>query len=112
MLQVVESAAIGDRGNHGTQLQRRHGNTFSERAHLAYAAKLRRNFVLRISSEVLAFNVVSGQFAQAELVGVEADFFESELASQSFKVGVVGMGQSGRQVHPAAARPGRSACLL
>ena len=54
MLQVVKRAAVGDGGNHGAQLQRRHGNAFSEGAHLADAAELGRNLLLRVGAEVFA----------------------------------------------------------
>src|SRR6185437_16850759 len=106
MLQIVKRAAVGDRGYHGAQLQRRHGNAFSEGAHFAYATQPGRNLVLRISAEVFALNVVSGQFTQSELVGVKADFFKSQFASQGLKVGVIGVGQGRGEVHAAAAAQG------
>ena len=56
--------------------------------------------------QLFAFDVVSGQFTQSELVGVEADFFKSQLASQGFEVGVVGVRQCGGQIHAAAAAQG------
>src|SRR5581483_11981737 len=42
MLQVIESSAVGDRRNHRTELQRGHGDAFTERAHLANAAQALR----------------------------------------------------------------------
>src|SRR6266851_1236215 len=50
MLQVVERATVSDGGNHGAQLERRHGNALSEGAHLAYTAELGRNLLLRIGA--------------------------------------------------------------
>ena len=62
MLHVIERSAVGDGGNHGSQLQRGHGNAFAERAHFANAAQLRGNYFIRIGSGVLAGNVVAGEF--------------------------------------------------
>ena len=64
-----------------------------------------------IGAQLLARNVVAGQFAQSELVGVEADFFKSQLASQGLEIGVVGVRQRGGQVHAAAAAQGDLRCL-
>ena len=106
VLQVVKRAAVGDGGNHGSQLQRRHGDAFSEGAHFPYATELGRNLFLRVGAHLLARDFVSREFAQSVLVGVEADFLKSQAASQSLEVGVVGMSQGSSKIHAAAAAQG------
>src|SRR3954468_24531411 len=99
MLQVVESAAICDRRDHGAELQGRHGYTLAEGAHLAYTTQFSRNFRIRIRPEMLAPQVVAGEFSQPELVRVVADFFKSKLPAKRLKICVVRVRQGIGQVH-------------
>ena len=70
MLEVIERAAVGHGGDQGAELQRRHGDAFTEGAHLAHAAEFGRKFLIGEDAEVLALNVVASELAQSELVGV------------------------------------------
>src|SRR6266404_5852193 len=99
MLQVVKRAAIGDGRYQRAQLQRRHGDAFTKRAHLAHAAQAGWQLARGKYSKVLAFNVVTGQFAQAELVGVRADFGKAQAASHGLKISIVGVRQRLGQGH-------------
>src|SRR5215472_7178367 len=54
-------------------------------------------------AEVFTLNVVSGELTQAELVGVFADLFKTQAASDSLKVSVVGVGEGFSEVHLRAA---------
>ena len=85
------------------ELQRRHGNAFTERAHLAYPAQLGRNLLFRIGAQLFVRDVVTRHFAQSILVGVVADLLKSQLAAQGFEICIVGMGQRSRQIHAGAA---------
>jgi hypothetical protein len=51
---------------------------------------------------LLAFDVVAGQLAQAELVGVVAHALEAQFAAQLLKVEVVALGQRLGHVHAEA----------
>ncbi len=103
MLQVVERATIGNRRNHGAQLQRGHGDAFAEGAHLADAAEFLRNHFVGITAQLLARDVVPGEFAEPVFVSVVGDLLKTELASERFEVSVVGVRQRGGQIHAAAA---------
>src|ERR1700704_1210060 len=93
MLEVIERASVGDGGNQGAELQRRHGNAFTKRAHLAYAAESGVKLMRGEGAKVLAIDTVTGKLAQAKLMGVIADLGKAETASNGFKVSVVGVGK-------------------
>ena len=102
MLHVVKRPAVGDRRNHRSQLQRRHGYALSKRAHLPHAAQFRRDFLLGINAEVLAVDVVTRQLAQSKLVRVIADLVKPEFASQRLEIRIVRARQSVGEIHAAA----------
>src|ERR1051325_2737496 len=99
MLEVVKRSSVGDGGNQRAELQRRHGNAFTKRAHLAYAAKVGREFMIGEGAEMLAFNPVAGKLTESKLVRVIADLLETETTSNGFKISVVGMRESLRKTH-------------
>src|SRR5690349_19354897 len=106
MLQVIKRASVGDGRDERAELQGRHGNAFTKRAHLAHAAETGVEFMIGEGAKVLAFNAVTGKLAQTELVGVIADLGEAETAADSLKVSVVGVRErfSERHVRAAAER--------
>ena len=106
VLQVVERAAVGDGRDQRAELQRRHGDALAEGAHAAHAALLRRQFLVRIDTKLLAGDVVAGQLAQPKLVGIVADALKAERAAQRFKVEIVGVSQRLGQVQMIGRRPG------
>src|SRR4051794_26510176 len=99
MLQVIERASVGDSRNQRAELQRRHGNAFTKRTHLADAAQTGVKLMRGKNSSVLAFNAVTGKLAQSKPVRVIADFLETEPASNGLKISVVGMRQRLRKAH-------------
>src|ERR1700691_1116800 len=102
MLQVVKRATIGDGGNHGAQLERGHGHSLPEGTHLANSAQFFGNYFVRVGSQLLARNVITGKLAQAILMGIEGYFLKTELTSQGFEISIIRMRQRLSQVHPAA----------
>ena len=102
MLQIVEGSAIGDGGNEGAELQRGERDALAEAAHAADAALRVGNCLVGILAQLLALDVVAGQLAEAELVGVVADALKAEFAAQLFKVEVVALGQRLGHVHAEA----------
>ena len=63
--------------------------------------------LIRISAELLPFNVVSGQFAEAKLRGVVANALETQLAPQFLKVKIVAVRDRFRHVHAETGQPHR-----
>ena len=106
VLQVVEGSAVGESSHVGAQLQRGHGDALAEAAHAAYAAFRCGKRLVGIDAQLLALNVVAGQFAEAELVGVVANALKAELAAQFFKVEIVALGQRLGHVHAEARQAG------
>ena len=102
MLQVVERSAVGECGHIGTELQRGQRDALAEAAHAAHAALGGGQFLVGIDAELLAGDVVAGQLAQAELVGVVAHALKAQFAAQFFKVKVVALGQRLGHVHAEA----------
>ena len=58
--------------------------------------------LVRIDAQLFAFDVVAGQLAQAELVGVVADALKAQFAAQLLEVEVVALGQRLGHVHAEA----------
>ena len=111
MLQVIERSPICNRRNHCAQLQRRHGDAFAVRTHLADAAHSRGNHGIRVIASLFASDAVTCQFAEAILVRVIGNFFKAQLASQSLEIHVIGVCQSRSQVHAAATPQGDRSIL-
>ena len=103
MLQVVQCAAIGHGNHHGPKLQRGHRDALAIGAQLSYAAISHSRGNCRKLSQVLAFDVIAGQFAHAKHVSVAADADEAKFASQGLKISVIRVRQSIGQVHVRAA---------
>ena len=93
VLEVIKRASVGDGGNQRAELQRRHGNAFTKRAHLAYAAETGVELMIGEGAEMLAFNAVTGKLTESKLVRVIADLGKAEAASDGLKISVVGMRQ-------------------
>ena len=89
-------------GDIGAQLQRSERDALAEAAHAAHAALGGGERLIGIDAQLLAGNVVAGQLAEAELVGVVADALEAEFPAQLFKVEVVALGQRLGHVHAEA----------
>ncbi len=58
--------------------------------------------VFRIRAQLLARNVIAGEFAEPELVRIVLHLLEPELAPDRFEVGVVGVRQGLREIHAVA----------
>ena len=58
--------------------------------------------MVRIGAQLLAFNVVAGQLAQAKLVGIVAYALKAQFAAEFLKVEVVAVGQRFGHVHAEA----------
>src|SRR5947209_13808413 len=101
MLQVIEGSAVGDRRNHGSQLQGRHGDAFAEGAHLANTAEFGGNFGIRIGTKMFARKSITREFSQSELMRVVAHLFKTKLASKSLEICVVRVRQGIGQIHAA-----------
>ena len=93
MLQVVERTAVGNGRDQRAKLQRGHGDALAEGAHAAHTALRGGQFGVGIDSKLFAGDVVAGQLAQAELVGVVLHALEAHLAAQRLKVGIDGVRQ-------------------
>src|SRR5215472_9684208 len=93
MLQIIEGAAVCNSRDQGTKLQRSQGDTLAVRAHLAHAAEPGINFPVRKDAQMLAFDIVTSELAQSELVSVQADFGKAQPPSDCLKICVVGLGQ-------------------
>ena len=104
MLQVVEGSAVGDGSHEGAKLQRSHRNALAEAAHAAHSAFRLRNRLVGIGAELLAFDVVAGQFAEAELSGIMANALETKFAAEFFKIKIVALGDCVRHVHAEACK--------
>src|SRR5262249_22066422 len=73
VLKKKELTAVSNGGDQRAELQRRHGDAFTEAAHLTYAAELGCEFLIRKGAKLLALNVVSGKLTETELVRVFTD---------------------------------------
>src|SRR3974377_1698655 len=102
MLQIVERSAVRDRSNNRAELQRRHGNSLPEAAHAPHATFGLRNRLARVNAQLFAFDVVTCQFTQAELVGIVANALKTKLPAEFLKVEVVALGQRIGHVHSEA----------
>src|SRR5262249_13881758 len=91
MLEVIQSPAISNGRNQCPKLQWGHGDAFAKGAHFANATEFGRNLGVRIRAQLLAGDVISGKFPESELMGVIADFFETELAAKRLEVGIIRM---------------------
>ncbi len=100
ILEVIEGAAVRQRGHQCGQLQRRLGDLFAKAGEHAHAAVSRR----RGGKPPWAFagDVQAGLFAIAEQVRVIADFVETQFGAQSGEIEVVRVRQRLRQVIAAA----------
>ena len=99
MLQIIQRASIGDGGNQRSQLQRSHRNTLAEGTHASDSTLGLRQNMRGIDAELLARNVIAGQFSQAKHVGVVLDARKSEPATDSLKIKIVRVRQRIRQCH-------------
>src|SRR5579872_2379891 len=63
VLQIIECSTVGNGGDHRAELQRGHGDAFTEGAHLSHSAFARGNYLIGILTELLAGNVISSKFA-------------------------------------------------
>ncbi len=72
------------------------------RAHAAFRLS---EGLIGINAQLLAGNVVAGQFAQAELVGIVADAIEAQFAAKFFKIEVIAVGESLRHIHAETGQP-------
>src|SRR6185437_11770132 len=79
ILQVVHGAAVGDGGDDGSQLQRRDFNSFTEAAHPRDTAVYRR--LRGEKTRLLASDVVTGAFTEAENVIVMPDVVKAEATA-------------------------------
>ena len=61
-----------------------------------------------IDAKLLAFNVIAGEFAKAELRGIVAHALKTKFAAEFFEVEVVALGQRVGHVHAEAGKLDRS----
>ena len=102
MLEVVEGSTVGDGGDECSELERGERDALAEAAHAADAAFRGGDGLVGILAELLTFDVVAGQLAEAELVGVVADAVKAEFAAELLEVEVVALGQGLGHVHAEA----------
>ena len=85
-------------------MQRGERNALAEAAHAAYSALGGGQFLVGISAQLFAVNVVAGQLAEAEEVGVVAHALKAQFAAQLLKVEIVALGQRLGHVHAEAGK--------
>ena len=102
MLEVIEGSPVGDGGDKGSELEGGERDALSEAAHAADAAFRGGDGLVRILAELFAVDVVAGQLAEAELVGVVADAVKAEFAAKLLEVEVVALGEGLGHVHTEA----------
>ena len=106
MLEVVEGSAIGDGGDQRAELEWGHRDAFAEGAHAAYAAAVGGKRLVRIDAKLLAGNVVAGELAESELVGVVADALKAEVAAEGLEIEIVRVSKRLGQIQVIASRRG------
>src|ERR1700675_2328180 len=97
VLQVVQSAAVGERGREGNQLQRRDLNSFAKTGHARDAAVDRRRH--RERTGMLFRQVIAGQLTEAQETRILRYRVKTHADAELFKEDVVGMGHGFGKVH-------------
>jgi len=101
ILQIVERAAIGERGRERDKLEWRDLDAFAEAGHAGNAALGRRRH--RERARVLFRQVVAGEFAEAHQAGVLGNGVKAHANAELFEKVVVGVGERFGEVHVASA---------
>jgi len=101
ILQVVERAAIGERGRERDELERRDLNAFAEARHTSHATLGRGRH--RERTRVLFRQVVAGEFAEAHEAGVLGNGVEAHANAELLEEIVVRVGERFSEVHVASA---------
>ena len=99
ILQIVERAAVGERGRERDELERRDLNAFAEAGHASDATLGRGRH--RERTRVLFRQVVAGKFAEAEEAGVLRNCVETHANAELLEEIIVGVSERFGEVHVA-----------
>ena len=101
VLQVVERAAVGERGRERDELERSDLDAFAEAGHASHATLGRRRH--RERARVFFRQVVAGEFTEAHQAGILGNGVETHANAELLEKVVVGVSERFGEVHVASA---------